>query len=142
MTLFSLERITPPQRGLVDQTGHIRVPPGTDTATFLKELYQKSFDPKRRVIYVGTMLPVPQYERRPVTIGGEQWEEEIYFGTVQATTGFSHRHVYFTCRSRAFRQISVLVGSPRLRMKYSIALHFSCDGATFDDVARNLRIRF
>ena len=125
---------------LVDQTGHIRVPAGTDTATFLKELYQKSFDPKRKVIYVGTMLPVPQYERRPVTIGDEQWEEEIYFGTGQAQPIF-HIDMFISLAGRGpSGKYRLLVGSPRLadeildRAPIPHAM-----GAIFDDVERNLR---
>ncbi len=125
---------------LVEQAGHIRIPEGVDAAEFIRELYQKTFDPTRRLLYAGSRMPVPQYKTRPVTINGESWQEEVYLGTGQAQPIF-HIDMFISLagRSRAGKY-RLVVGSPAMAdelLGRAPIPHAMAE--IFDDVARTLK---
>ncbi len=124
---------------LVEQSGHIRVPDGADPAVFIKELYQNTFDPTRKILYVGTKIPVPQDQMRPITVNGEQWQEEIYAGTGEAQPIF-HIDMFVSLAGRGrSRKYRLLVGSPSMAdalLNRSPIPHAMAE--IFDDVARSL----
>ncbi len=125
---------------LVEQTGHIRVPDDVEAAEYVRQLYQQTFDPKRRLIYVGTTLPVPQETSRQVTINGEQWEEVIYVGTGEAQPIF-HIDMFISLAGRGRNdKYRLLVGSPMMAeeiLKQAPVPHAMA--AIFDDIARTLQ---
>ena len=124
---------------LIQRYSHILVPEGVDVATFVSQLYQRTFDPDRRVLYVGTRLPVPQAERRPITVNGEAWMEEIYLGTGTAQPIF-HIDMFISLAGwGASGQYRVLVGSPALADEILGRPPVEHDmSVIFDDVARQL----
>ena len=99
-----------------------------------------SFDPDRRVAYVGTTLNVPQRQVRRVTIDGQAWTEEIYAGTGIAQPIFHiDMFVSLTGRNEATGKYRVLVGSPA--MAAELLGDEPPDHAmapVFDDIAANL----
>lgn len=124
---------------LIERNRHILVPEGADRAGFVKDLYQKTFDPERRVLYAGTKLPVPEERRRSFRKDGEQWTEEIYLGTGRAQPIF-HIDMFITLVGRGpSGKYRVLVGSPaeadRVLSRPPVPHAMS---EIFDDVARNL----
>jgi hypothetical protein len=125
---------------LVEQTGHIRIPDKADPAQFIKELYQSTFDPSRRIVYVGTRLPVPQYQTREITLNGETWLEELYLGTGQAQPIF-HIDMFISLAGRSRSgKYRVLVGSPQMAdqlLGRRTIPHAMAE--IFDDIARLLR---
>jgi hypothetical protein len=124
---------------LVEQTGHIRVPDDIEAAEYVHQLYQQTFDPKRRLIYVGTTLPVPQETSRQIMINGERWEEVIYVGTGEAQPIF-HIDMFISLAGRGRSdKYRLLVGSPRMAdeiLNQAPLPHAMA--AIFDDMARTL----
>lgn len=124
---------------LVEQSGHIRIPDGVDPAVFIKELYQKTFDPTRKMIYVGSKIPVPPYEKRPVSVNGEAWQEEIHLGTGEAQPIF-HIDMFVSLAGRGrSRKYRLVVGSPSMAdalLGRAPVPHAMAE--IFDDVARTL----
>jgi hypothetical protein len=107
---------------------------------YVKRLYQQTFDPQRKLVYVGTKLPVPQYQTRPITLNGEPWTEEIYLGTGNVQPIF-HIDMFIALAGRSKSgKYRLVVGSPaqadkllnRRPIPHAMA-------AIFDDVARQLR---
>lgn len=125
---------------LVEQTGHIRVPENVDPAQFIKELYRNTFDPTRRIIYVGTKIPVPQYQTRPVTINGETWQEEIYLGTGETQPIF-HIDMFISLVGKSKSgKYRLMVGSPKMAddlLDRPPIPHAMSE--IFDDIARSLK---
>lgn len=60
-------------------------------------VYGQYLDAYRRLIVIGSRVPVPSQIVRPVMVGGQLWKEVLYFGnhagTVQAS--IPHRYVHF-----------------------------------------------
>lgn len=125
---------------LIERHQHILVPSGTDPATFVHDLYRKTFDPERALHYLGTRLTVPQDQTRPVTVNGENWTEEIYAGTGTAQPIF-HIDMFISLAGRNARgKYRLLVGSPALAdqlLGRASVPHAMSE--IFDDVARNLK---
>jgi len=125
---------------LIERSGHIIVPGGQRPEEFVRQLYVNSFDPDRRVVYVGTTLNVPAGQVRRVTIDGQPWTEVIYAGTGVAQPIFHiDMFVSLTGRNEATGKYRVLVGSPALAAE--LLGDEPPDHAmapVFDDVAANL----
>jgi hypothetical protein len=124
---------------LIQRGTPILVPPGNDPAAFVRDLYRRTFDANREVIYVGTRLPVPQAQGRPVTIGGEEWTEWLYVGTGTAQPIF-HIDMMISLAGRgADGRYRLLVGSPseadRILDRPPVT-HAMAE--IFDDIARQL----
>jgi hypothetical protein len=78
------------------KSGVLNPPAGQSATDFIKGLYSKYLDPDRRIIYVGSKVPVPSETTQPVTINGEQWTEILYAGNDPKWHGpavVPHRHV-------------------------------------------------
>lgn len=118
---------------------HINVPAGADVPEFVRQLYQRTFDPDRRILYAGTKLPVPQSQRRPIVIDGEQWTEEIYLGTGTAQPIF-HIDMLISLAGRGVSgQYRLLVGSPAMADRLlGRASPPQAMAEIFDDLARQL----
>jgi hypothetical protein len=129
-TLETLTRYHP-VLGLPDDPGQAR--------DFVVDLFRKTFDPERDFFFVGTRLPVPDVQSRPVTINGEQWTEVLYAGTGYHQPIFHiDMLVSLTGRGSSGRY-RVLVGSPaeadRILGRSPLPQALS---EIFDDVAREL----
>ncbi|MGH2703640.1 MAG: hypothetical protein ACRDJ4_00650 [Actinomycetota bacterium] len=116
------------------------IPPEADPADFVRGLYRATFDPRREVAYVGTTRPVPQEERRSVTIDGQRWTEEVYVGTGAAQPIF-HIDMFVTLAGRGpSGRYRLIVGSPQAAdeiLRRGTVRHSMPE--IFDDVARRLR---
>ncbi len=127
-------------KNLIQDSGNIIVPEGADVDTFVKQLYEKTFDSNRQIIYVGTELPVPQETVRQISVNGEIWTEVIYSGTGTKQPIF-HIDMLISLAGRdANGKYRLLVGSPtyadrildRPPVEHAIA-------EIFDDIAQNLQ---
>ncbi|GAA6621945.1 hypothetical protein [Scytonema sp. NUACC26] len=126
---------------LIEEAENIVVPEDVQNIDeFVKHLYIKTFDSNRKLIYVGTELPVPQPQTRPITIDGEEWTEEIYTGTGEKQPIF-HIDMFISLAGRSpSGKYRLLVGSPTYADK--ILGQESVDhalGEIFDDVANTLQ---
>lgn len=82
----------------------------------VRELYSDYLDKSRKLLFVGSTIPVPHQKKGPVTIGGEEWQEIFYTknekGTVQP---MFHLDMFITLAGRgengAYR---LLIGDPGL----------------------------
>jgi hypothetical protein len=128
---------------LMERGGHIIVPAGQRPEAFVRQLYVDSFDPDRRVAYVGTTLNVPQRQVRRVTIDGQPWSEEIYAGTGVAQPIFHiDMFVSLTGRNEATGKYRVLVGSPAMAAELMGGeVPDQAMAPVFDDVAANLTLQ-
>ncbi|MBD2771972.1 hypothetical protein [Iningainema tapete] len=127
-------------KDLIEDNVNILLPENTEVDAFIKHLYSQTFDPKRQIIYIGTELPVPQYQQRPITINKEQWVEEIYLGTGDKQPIF-HIDMFISLAGRnAEGKYRLLVGSPTVADKIlgrEPIKHATAE--IFDDVAKSLQ---
>lgn len=116
--------------------------PGETPAATVHRLYRDYLDTGRELVYVGTTIPVPSEQRRPITIDGEQWTELIYFGNAAGTVQpVFHIDMFISLAGRdndgAYQ---VLVGSPRLAadvLQVPLWPHSMQDA--FDNIAQGLQ---
>jgi hypothetical protein len=125
---------------LIQGGSPIIVPPDIPPTTFVRDLYRRTFDPDRRVLYAGTRLPVPAAQPRAITIDGEEWTEWLYVGTGTAQPIF-HIDMLISLAGRADSgRYQVLVGSPsmadRLLDRPTVPQAMA---PIFDDIARQLQ---
>ena len=59
--------------------------PGESRKNFIRRLYNEYLDVKRRVIYIGSNLPVPSEKEHEIFINGENWTEILYYGNNEGT---------------------------------------------------------
>ena len=125
---------------LIERGGHIIVPDGERPEDFVRQLYVDTFDPRRKIAYVGTNLTVPARQVRRVTIDGQPWSEEIYAGTGTAQPIFHiDMFVSLAGRNAATGKYRVLVGSPAMAAELlGASPPDHAMAPVFDDVARNL----
>ncbi|KAF3888950.1 MULTISPECIES: hypothetical protein [Nostocales] len=128
---------------LIEEVGNIVVPEDVENIDeFVKNLYIKTFDSNRQLIYIGTELPVPQPQERPITIDGEEWTEEIYTGTGKKQPIF-HIDMFISLAGRSSSgKYRLLVGSPTYadQILGQEPVDHSL-GEIFDDVAKTLEAR-
>ena len=95
--------------------GVFQLPAGTTPQEFVRVLYSDYLDKDRRLLYVGSRVPVPEEQSRPVTINGVQWTETIAAGNNPGTVQpLFHIDMFITLvgRSAPGRPYRVLVGDP------------------------------
>ena len=94
----------------------VRPRPGERPEELIRRLYGEYLDTTRRLLYVGSTLPVPAEQRRPVTIGGDSWEEVVYRGNGEGTVQpIFHIDMFITPAGRAADgRYRLLVGDPRM----------------------------
>ncbi|BAZ14744.1 hypothetical protein NIES4071_65880 [Calothrix sp. NIES-4071] len=126
-------------KNVIEQYGNIIVPEDVEIDAFIKDLYSQTFDPKRKLFYIGTDLPVPQYETRPIIINGEEWTEEIYLGTGDKQPIF-HIDMFISLAGRnESGKYRLVVGSPTEADKIlERSPSFHAMAEIFDDVASKL----
>lgn len=106
---------------------------------FVVDLFRRTFDPGRELLFAGTRLRVPDAETRTLTIDGEEWTEVLYSGTGHHQPIF-HIDMFVSLTGRDPEgRYRLLVGSPALaddvlgrpRLRHALS-------EVFDDVARQL----
>jgi hypothetical protein len=100
-------------------SGVLRPPAGTTPQDFIKALYADYLDKTRRVVYVGSTVPVPVQTSRPITIEGQQWTEITAAGNRAGTVQpLFHIDMFVTLIGRtAEGSYRLLVGDPSLAYK-------------------------
>jgi hypothetical protein len=80
----------------------------------VKDQYQKYLDRKRRILYVGSGVPVPAEQTRTTTVNGEQWRETICAGNARNTVQpLFHIDMFVTLVGKMpGGKFGVLVGDP------------------------------
>jgi hypothetical protein len=98
-------------------------------------------DRDRKLIVVGSRVPVPSNQKRPIMVNGELWHEVLYFGNAPGTVQpLFHIDMFVSLAGRDVNgTYTVMVGSPE--MAASILGEPLPEGAmqdVFDDVAAGL----
>lgn len=90
--------------------------PGIDKEQQIHNLYRDYLDHNRKLFYVGSSIPVPQQQSRMIEIGGEEYEEILYFGNKPGTVQpLFHIDMFISLAGRdSDGRYRVLVGSPKL----------------------------
>jgi len=118
--------------------------PGPDErpADLVRRLYGEYLDPDRRLIYVGSTLPVPEQHIGRITIDGAQWTEILYAGNSPGTLQpIFHIDMFITLAGRgADGRYRLLVGDPRAAADIlGIQMPAHAMSQVFDDIAQGLR---
>jgi hypothetical protein len=94
--------------------GVLTPPAGVSATQFVHDQYQKYLDRKRRLVYVGSGVPVPVEQTRATTINGETWRETICAGNAQNTVQpLFHIDMFVTLIGRMpGGKFGILVGDP------------------------------
>ncbi len=116
----------------------VRAPAGVADAAFAASLFERVLGSDRRVLFVGTDLPVPEEEMRP--LAGDPERVEIAYENTGGAQPLDHLDMFISLAGRgADGRYRLLVGSPALadeilgRPPVPQAM-----AALFDDVARGL----
>ena len=121
--------------------GFIVPQPGESTAQAVARGYGSALDRARRLIVIGSRLPVPAELRRPITIEGERWDEVLHFGNANGTLQpLFHIDMFISLAGpRGTRPYTVLVGDPQLAADtLGEPLPDGAMAEVFDDIARGL----
>jgi hypothetical protein len=115
--------------------------PGESKAKAVARAYGKYLDKSRKLIVVGSRVPVPSEIVRPLTINDEPWQEVLYFGNGKGTVQpLFHIDMFMSLAGRGGNgKYRVLVADPS--MAASILDEPLPDGAmqdVFDDIAAGL----
>lgn len=96
--------------------GIISPEPGELKLEAVKRLYGRSLDKNKKMIILGSSLPVPSHQERPITINGQNWIEEIYTGNKTGTSQpMFHIDMFVTLAGRnSSGQPIILVGDPKM----------------------------
>jgi hypothetical protein len=120
--------------------------PNEAPADAVRRLYGEYLDPSRKLIYVGSTIPVPAEKRESFTQNGERWHEDKYVGNSKGTTQpLFHIDMFLTLAGRnAEGKYQILVGDPRMAAKilgWPVQRHSIPE--VFDNIARGFsRIGF
>ncbi len=115
--------------------------PGETKAEAIARVYGSLMEANRRLITVGSRVPVPSSEKRPFMLNGELWHEILYFGNANGTVQpLFHIDMFISLVGRdAAGKYTLLVGSPQLAA--DILGETLLEGAmqeVFDDIAAGL----
>lgn len=117
-------------------------PRGDETeAEAIHRAYGNAMETKRKLIVVGSRVPVPSMAKRPIVVNGQQWEEILYFGNKSGTVQpLFHIDMFITLVGRGEDgKYTVLVADPG--MAADILGEQVPDGAmqtVFNDIAAGL----
>lgn len=121
--------------------GFVVPQPGETTAQAIARVYGSMIERNRWLIVVGSRLPVPSMQKRPIMVNGELWHEVLYFGNAQGTVQpLFHIDMFVSLVGRDNSgTYTVLVGSPE--MAADLLGEQLPEGAmqdVFDDIAAGL----
>ncbi len=115
--------------------------PGESKSDAVARGYGSLVEGKRQLIVVGSRVPVPAMQKRPLVINGDPWQEVLYFGNQPGTVQpLFHIDMFVSLAGRnAAGAYTVLVGSPRLAFDMlEQAPHEAAMQEVFDDIASGL----
>ena len=123
------------------ELGFVVPQPGETTSAAITRVYGSFMDRDRKLIVVGSRVPVPSNQKRPIMVNGELWHEVLYFGNAPGTVQpLFHIDMFVSLAGRDVNgTYTVMVGSPE--MAASILGEPLPEGAmqdVFDDVAAGL----
>lgn len=115
---------------------------GEAPAELIRRLYGEYLDTGRRLVYVGSTIPVPAQRERRFELDGEDWSEILYGGNEAGTVQpVFHIDMFVTLVGRdASGSYQVLVGDPAMAaelMGERVAPHAMRE--VFDSIANGLR---
>jgi hypothetical protein len=111
---------------------------GESPAAMVRRLYGEYLDPDRRLLYVGSTLPVPAQQTRRFSRDGAEWTEYLYVGNQAGTLQpIFHIDMFISLAGRgADGRYRVLVGDPRAAAELlGVPLAAHAMAAVFDDIA-------
>jgi hypothetical protein len=114
---------------------------GETSAAAVGRAYGSALDSSRRLVLVGSTLPVPTQTERPFTFEGESWTEELYAGNAPGTVQpMFHIDMFVTLAGRDARgRPLALVGDPRMASRVlGERLQAHAMAPVYDDIARKL----
>jgi hypothetical protein len=125
----------------LDYIGRVLQPPvGVTPEAFVETMYRDYLDRERNLIYVGSGLPVPAEQTRPITVNGKRWTETICSGNAKGTTQpLFHIDMFITLIGRSNQKYKLLVGDPK--MAFDVLGQTTPEHAMspiFDDIAESL----
>lgn len=96
--------------------GFIEPAAGESVAQAVARGYGSALDSRRRLIVLGSRVPVPAQVRRPITIQGEPWHEVLHFGNAAGTLQpLFHIDMFVSLAGKVDgERYTVLVGDPQL----------------------------
>jgi hypothetical protein len=107
----------------------------------LTRVYNEYLDRSRKIIYVGSTLPVPSNKTTEIEINGEKWEEKLFQnnegGTLQP---LFHIDMFITLAGRGENgKYRVVVGDPRLAAQIlELDIEEYAMPELFDDIAQGM----
>lgn len=122
--------------------GYIKPLPNETTKEAVERAYGNALDLKRKMITVGSRLPVPSSQEQKFKLNGDDWIEKTYFGNASGTTQpLFHIDMFITLAGRTDDGKPLLaVGDPRLAAKVlgaQVSAHAMAE--IFDDIADQLQ---
>lgn len=99
--------------------GMITPEPNETKLEAVKRLYSASLDKDRKMIILGSSIPVPSAHERKIKINGQEWTEEVYAGNDSDTSQpMFHIDMFVTLAGRNSNgQPIALVGDPEMASK-------------------------
>ncbi|MGH9280318.1 MAG: hypothetical protein ACRD12_19740 [Acidimicrobiales bacterium] len=97
--------------------GNVLLPnPGESRSELIRRLYGEYLDTGRRLVYVGSTIPVPAEARRRFELDGQPWTESVHVGNAPGTAQpIFHIDMFITLAGRgANGAYRVLVGDPAM----------------------------
>jgi hypothetical protein len=124
------------------ELGFVVPNPGETTAQAVARVYGSLMDHERKLIVIGSRVPVPAMQRRPILVNGELWHEILYFGNAPGTVQpLFHIDMFISLAGKdSSGKYVVLVGSPQ--MAADLLDEPLAEGAmqdVFDDIAAGLQ---
>jgi hypothetical protein len=98
------------------ELGFIEPEEGESVAQAVARGYGAALDRKRRLIVIGSRVPVPAQTARPITVQGDQWHEVLHFGNAKGTLQpLFHIDMFISLAGKTDGQsYTVLVADPQL----------------------------
>lgn len=121
--------------------GYIVPEPGESERDAVKRVYGKHMDNDRKLIVLGSRVPVPTQKTRPVLVNGQLWNEILYFGNHNGTVQpLFHIDMFISLAGKNENGVyRVLVADPS--MAYDLLNEEPPEGTmqpVFDDIANQL----
>ncbi|EDX82695.1 hypothetical protein S7335_997 [Synechococcus sp. PCC 7335] len=122
--------------------GFIQQKEGESEREAVKRVYGEKLDKDRRLIVLGSRVPVPSTQTRPILIGEEMWTEVLFFGNGEGTVQpLFHIDMFISLAGRNENgKYRVLVADPK--SAYELLDKPLPEGAmqpVFDDISRQLK---
>jgi hypothetical protein len=131
-----------PAESLTYVNSVLRPDRGENPRDLVRRLYGEYLDTERRLLYVGSTIPVPAQQERTFEVNGEEWREQIHVGNSPGTVQpLFHIDMFITLVGRdADGSYRVLVGDPAMAAEVlgeRVRAHAMREA--YDNIARGLQ---